>query len=127
IERVSAVLDPIATLALVFAPSQPGAEIWLLDRVTGKLVIRRIGPAGGAGDAADIALRAVELLRGSLLEIAIERPRSSSTASAAVRPPPSDVSRFVAETVPWRRAHFLHGVGVGLGAATVGLLPDNGT
>jgi hypothetical protein len=125
IERVSTALDPIATLALVFAPGKPAADIWLLDRVTGKLVIRSIDVGGG--DAADIALRAVELLRGSLLEIALEPRRSRASASpAAARPPPSEVSRFVAETAPWRRVHFLHGFGVGLGAAALGLLPDNG-
>jgi hypothetical protein len=118
IERASAGRNAIATLALVSLPGTNAAEIWLMDRVTGKLVVRRIdtGPGSGANDPADVALRAVELLRGSLLEIAIERRRPPR---AEVPPPPSDVRRFVAETAPWRREHSLHGLGVGLGAVAL--------
>jgi hypothetical protein len=129
IDRISAALEPIATLALVTAADGSAADIWLLDRVTGKLVIRRIAVGTGGSDAADVALRAVELLRGSLLEIAIERPAPSSPGRAAEArvPPPSEVRRFVAQSAPWRRAHFLHGFGVGLGVAALGMLPGDGT
>ena len=127
IERTSAT-GAIATLALVSVPGKAAADIWLMDRVTGKLVIRRIdtGAGNGAADASDIALRAVELLRGSLLEIAIERRRSPRQQVVDALPP-SDVSRFVAETAPWRRTHFLHGFGIGLGAAALGVVSDGGT
>jgi hypothetical protein len=127
IERGSAGRNAIATLALVALPGTTAAEIWLMDRVTGKLVVRRIdtAPGSGANDPSDIALRAVELLRGSLLEIAIER-RRPARAETPPSPPPPDVSRFVAETAPWRPVHFLHGLGVGLGAVALGVGAGSG-
>jgi hypothetical protein len=125
-------LDPIAVLAVSRAAGDArvdvGAEIWLLDRVTGKLVIRRVdgAPAGSAtGTAGDVALRAVELLRGSLLEIALEQPRAArSAAGPAAAPPPADVSRFVTASNPalfaGRRAYFSGGLGIGAAATALG-------
>ena len=116
-------LRPIAVLALTpVAGAGPGAaEISLLDRVTGKLVIRRIEPApppGRASAAGDLALRAVELLRGSLLEIALvpagpdppATPRPTSAASS-----PGSGSGVLAV----RRSFFVEGLG--LGAAVTAL------
>jgi hypothetical protein len=115
IEAAASALRPIAVLALA-ATSGAGAEIWLSDRLTGKLVIRRI-EAGGDGDtAASLALRAVELLRGSLLEITVE---ASPTPQARPAPPP-DVTRFVAITAPGHRGWFVEGLGLSLGAAVLG-------
>jgi hypothetical protein len=130
-------LDPIAVLAVTVAAARDGggglAEIWLLDQVTGKLVIRRVEDApagGGTGTAGDVALRAVELLRGSLLEIALETrpPAGKAAGPAAAAPPPADVSRFVTASNPalfsTRRAYFSGGLG--LGAAGTLLTALNG-
>ena len=111
IEAAAAALRPIAVLAIAAADGA-AAEIWLSDRVTGKLVIRRID-AGGDGDtAASLALRAVELLRGSLLEITFDRSPTAGNPAA-----PADVARFVATTAPGHRAWFGEGLGVSLGGA----------
>jgi hypothetical protein len=91
-------------------------ELWLADRVTGKLVIRRIETPGGRreGSAADIAVRAVELLRGSLLEVTVERPRPPRGQKAVEAP--ADVTRWVVESAPDRPAYFAQGLGVAVGA-----------
>jgi hypothetical protein len=113
VDAAAAALRPIAVLAIA-APAGAAAEIWVSDRVTGKLVIRRVEAA--EGDPAALALRAVELLRGSLLEIAVEE-----RAPAPSRPaPPADVTRFVATTAPGHRAFFVEGLGLSLGGAVFG-------
>src|ERR1035437_9780285 len=62
-------LGAIAAVRLV--PSGGGVEVWIVDRVTGKTVLREIvRPEGPSGEAdAMVAMRAVELLRASLLAI----------------------------------------------------------
>jgi hypothetical protein len=109
-------VDPIAVVALVLsaqaAPGKPAAEVWISDRVTGKLVVRglRIAPGSIDGAAADLALRAVELLRGSLLEIKFEKPRPAAHA-------PADVARFVGDVAgPEARAFAWQGLGLAVGA-----------
>lgn len=70
-----------------------GIELWVADRVTGKTVLRDVvAPDGGAHDT--IALRAVELLRASLMEMdAPHPPRGDTPAPPSLRavagvPPP---------------------------------------
>jgi hypothetical protein len=112
IDAAAIALRPIAVMAIA-ATAGAAAEIWLSDRVTGKLVIRRI-EAGTEGDpAASLALRAVELLRGSLLEITVEESPAPTPRPA----PPADVARFVATTAPDHRAWFVEGLGLSLGGA----------
>ncbi len=56
-------------------PSERGVEIWIADRVTGKTVLREMADDGGTPDRdAALALRAVELLRASLLEVGLPAP-----------------------------------------------------
>jgi hypothetical protein len=117
IEAAAAASSPIAVLAIATAAGAT-AEIWLSDRVTGKLVIRRF-EAGPEGDpAAALALRAVELLRGSFLEIAIEAPPARPSEPRAT--PPPEVTRFMAAAVLGRQPYFVGGLGIGLGAAVLG-------
>jgi hypothetical protein len=118
IEATSARLQPVATVAIRALPGAeaqaPAMELWLEDRLTGKLVIRRIdvasGPEGAA--AADLALKAVELLHGSLLEVTVQPP--------AERPPtPPAVTRWLKESAPDRPSYFARGLGLAAGAAAL--------
>ena len=45
------------------------ADVWIADRVTGKVVLREMLPRGAQIDGRVVALRAVELLRVSLMEL----------------------------------------------------------
>jgi hypothetical protein len=57
------------------------ADVWIADRITGKVVLRELLPRGAKIDGRVVALRAVELLRASLLEL------------DAGKPPPAEVPR----------------------------------
>jgi hypothetical protein len=78
LEKLSPASAGAATaLVAVVASAEPGsAELWVIDRVTGKTVVRRVN--AGATDprrmAEVLSVRAVELLRASFLELAIGRP-----------------------------------------------------
>ncbi len=75
-------------LVAVVASADPGiAELWVIDRVTGKTVVRRVSaPAAEPTRVAEIlAVRAVELLRASFLELAIA-PSTEATAPAPATP-----------------------------------------
>ncbi|HEY5089742.1 MAG TPA: hypothetical protein VIK30_07220 [Polyangia bacterium] len=83
LERASPASTGAATaLVAVIASADPGtAELWVIDRVTGKTVVRRVN--AGATDASRMAevlsVRAVELLRASFLELAIsKRPNAEA-------------------------------------------------
>ena len=49
------------------------ADVWIADRVTGKVVLREMLPRGPKIDGRVVALRAVELLRVSLMELDVRR------------------------------------------------------
>jgi len=49
------------------------ADVWIADRLTGKVVLRELLPRGAQIDGRLVALRAVELLRASLLELELPR------------------------------------------------------
>jgi hypothetical protein len=49
------------------------ADVWIADRVTGKVVLREMLPRGAKIDGRVVALRAVELLRVSLTELDVRR------------------------------------------------------
>lgn len=51
-------------------PSPRGVEVWIADRVTGKTLLRELSSADADGEQA-LALRTVELLRASLLEVSL--------------------------------------------------------
>ncbi|WP_148313727.1 hypothetical protein [Sorangium cellulosum] len=84
LEEVAREKDAVAAVRI--APSSGGVEVWLVDRMTGKTVLREMvtddtrSPSGGAA----LALRVVELLRASLMELDAPRPPAGEVA-----PPPS--------------------------------------
>ena len=64
-----------AIAAIHAVSSEHGVEMWIADRVTGKTVLREVASTDDAPDRdAALALRAVELLRASLLEVALPAP-----------------------------------------------------
>lgn len=82
LEKLSPASAGAATaLVAVVASAEPGnAELWVIDRVTGKTVVRRVN--AGATDpprmAEVLSVRAVELLRASFLELAIGAPPANN-------------------------------------------------
>lgn len=71
------------------------ADVWVADRVTGKAVLRHVHFGADSADAAAIfALRAVELLHASLLELGESHPTRGE-----VRAPP-EVQRWAAPPTP---------------------------
>jgi hypothetical protein len=115
IETTSARLQPVATFAIESIPGGTAVELWLQDRVTGKLVIRRVHVRSGSGAPADLALKAVELLRGSLLEITVQGRADGESASVAT----GEVARFVADSAPDRLDHFAQGLGIAAGVMAI--------
>ncbi|WP_437813694.1 hypothetical protein [Sorangium sp. So ce1078] len=83
-----------ALIGLFLAPDGQAAELWVVDPRTNKTLVRRIDTRGEAREhiVEVLAVRAVELLRASLLELLMSSRRSAVPAAA---PPPSKVSRQV--------------------------------
>jgi hypothetical protein len=77
LERLAEDNDAIATILLERQPG--GMDIWIADRTTEKMVLRRIPVEGGVGSEATAVTKSVELLRASLLEVRI--------APSPTRPP----------------------------------------
>ena len=121
IDAASARLQPVATFASRPIQESGGSgsgagavtELWSEDRVTGKLVIRRIDVGASPEAAADLALKAVELLHGSLLEVTVEPGQRRS-------PPPPEVTRWLADSAPDRTRYFVQGFGIAAGAGALG-------
>jgi len=61
----------VAAFRIVVAGDR--ADVWIADRITGKVVLREMLPRGAKIDGRVVALRAVELLRASLLELDMRR------------------------------------------------------
>ena len=102
------------------------ADVWITDRATGKTSMRRLrAPAGSAGtEAGIIALRVVELLRASLMELAVP-----GTEPSREPPPPPAVVKIAQESVapavlPARKEPGPFGVTIG--AAAIGAFNDAG-
>lgn len=74
-----------AVAAVRIVPSSAGIEVWIVDRMTGKTVLREIVTKEGSAASGDatVALRVVELLRASLMELDAARPPEGEMA-----PPP---------------------------------------
>jgi hypothetical protein len=89
---------------------EAGAELWLADRMLRKTVVLRLKPEGDAhgGEAARIAVQAVELVKARLAELAVTREREPRTPA-----PPASVHPLPA--VPTTRgAHPNLTLGIGL-------------
>lgn len=100
LEQLASREKSAAAILLVRPPGGAFFEVWISDRVTGKTVLRRVAPVAGSAEAGELlALRAVELLRGSLLELRDDHPPrgpeaptpalSAWLSPAASAPPPA--------------------------------------
>ncbi len=75
-----------AVVAILGEAGPDAIEVWVADRMTGKSMVRRTPyQAGGERDAEVLAIRAIELLRASLLEVDI-------AGRSLVHPPPVAVA-----------------------------------
>jgi len=97
VESASEGSQSFATIAINRAGSGALADAWISDHVTGKTVVRRLRVGGNSNAAAVLAIRVLELLRASLLEVAAP-PQGSETQA----PAPADVLGWVEPTLPRR-------------------------
>lgn len=90
--------DTMVSVTLRRSEDDSGVDVWILDRLSGKTLIRRITVALASPSAPTVlAVRTTELLRASLLEATVDPP-----VNPAPRPPvPAVVARWMA---PPRRA-----------------------
>ncbi len=91
-----------AVAAVRVVASRTGAEVWIVDRLTSKTVLREVvvGDPGSPSADATLALRVVELLRASLMELEAPRPPPGEVAPSprirailgplSSRPPPRE-------------------------------------
>ena len=97
LEKLAPTMAATAVVAVVEGGDPTSAELWVVDRMTGKTVVRRVHADPKAARVAEVlSVRAVELLRASFLELAI----TSRPAPDVVEVPlPSEpvVTRFVTE------------------------------
>jgi hypothetical protein len=103
-----------AVVAIVGDLSPDSVEVWVIDKVTGKSVVRRVPFEPAAARASEtLAIRAIELLRSSFLEIdlaAHDRRNQPGT-----EPPPAVVHFVETERLARHPARF----GVEVGGAGV--------
>jgi hypothetical protein len=106
-----------ATIALDRAGSGAFADIWISDHVTGKTLVRRLEVGEASNAATVLAIRALELLRASLLELATPRPPAEPVLRA-----PRDVLAWMEPALPQPkldpRGPF---AGTALGVSVLGL------
>jgi hypothetical protein len=111
---------PVATLALMRVAGKAAIDVWVVDRVSGKTLVRRV-EAIAEGDLvpAALAIRAVDLLQASLAESTLPGrvlPQKMPADLAALLPKP--LASKAAPTVG-----FGLGVGVGVLHSFAGLGP----
>ncbi|HMF43922.1 MAG TPA: hypothetical protein VKQ32_24785 [Polyangia bacterium] len=117
LEKVAPTMAATAVVAVVSASDPASAELWVVDRMTGKTVVRRVhaDPKEAARIAEVLSVRAVELLRASFLELAITSRPSPDVVDVPLPSAPV-VTRFATEALEepdWRWAVEAGGGGVG--------------
>ncbi len=114
-----------ASLGLFLRADAQAAEVWVVDRLTGKTVMRRIElTTTPAADVPEVlARRSVELLRASLLEILVET-RNEPPASPGPR---KDASRWASRALEAPRSRWGIEAGgqmlAGFGGLDVAVMP----
>ena len=115
-ERAGQDLAPSATIGIFGNLEKGSAELWVVDRITGKTVIRRLEVQASSDRPISevLAIRAQELLRASLVECLVEENRPNPTMAT----PPPQIHRWVKQAVESRVAPWT--LGLELGATTFG-------
>jgi hypothetical protein len=118
LEKVAPTMAATAVVAVVAGDDPASAELWVVDRMTAKTVVRRVHADPKAARVAEVlSVRAVELLRASFLELAITSRPAPDVVEVPLPTEPV-VTRFVTEELAeaepdWRWAVEAGGGGVG--------------
>jgi hypothetical protein len=92
--------NAVATVRLVRDPQTRATELWVSDRLTGKTLVRRVNVDPERAPRL-VALRVVELLRASLLELASPPHDDAPPVTPAMaQPPPPEIVKLVAPPPP---------------------------
>ncbi|HEX3852522.1 MAG TPA: hypothetical protein VHW01_16250, partial [Polyangiaceae bacterium] len=94
------------TVGLFLSPDGANAELWVVDRLTNKTVVRHVATGGESAKLLPevLAVKAVELLRASLLELVVER--NTAEASAAARAAAQRASDWAARPIAERKPRW---------------------
>ncbi|WP_437562292.1 hypothetical protein [Sorangium sp. So ce542] len=97
LERAAQDEGAFAAAAIFRSPAGATADLWIVDRVTQKTVVRTVEVSGAAAPSV-MAVRAVELLQASLLEASLLSSRASPDGAAGGERAavPEDVRRWMA-------------------------------
>jgi len=102
------------TVGLFLSADGNDAELWVVDRLTNKTVVRRVATRGDSERPSSeaLAISTVELLRASLLELTVER---NALASRASRPAVQHASEWAARPLMSPAPRW----GIEIGAAAI--------
>jgi hypothetical protein len=94
------------TVGLFLSPDGANAELWVVDHLTNKTVVRRVATGSESTKLLPevLAVKAVELLRASLLELVVER--NTAEASAAARASAQRASEWAARPIAERKPRW---------------------
>jgi hypothetical protein len=95
VENAAPETSSFATIAMNRAANGAFADVWISDHVTGKTVARRLEVGSGENATAVLAIRTLELLRASLLEVAAKVPPAEPPMAA-----PVDVVKWIEPALP---------------------------
>ncbi len=113
LEQLAARRGVDAVVAIVGDVSPDSVEVWVIDKVTGKSVVRTVPFEPKTARASEtLAIRAIELLRSSFLEIDLA---GNERGRQPLAPPPAVVHFVEMEPRAQRRERF----GLGVGAAAI--------
>jgi hypothetical protein len=113
LEIAVAAAGAVAAIALEDAPTSNAVDVWVNDRLTNKLSIRRVEAPATAATPELVAIRTVELLRASLIELRDPAPTASPTPPIQLPPAVEKLTTPALARHPtgWR------GFGIEIGAA----------
>jgi hypothetical protein len=128
VDRAGLSPAPVATIAIVKDEDVATLDVWVTDRATHEMVVRHLDAGGASRKRAPavLAVRAVELLRASLLE-ASERKKPPPAQTAAPKPPapkvPPESDAGASRPAPPDPLQFRGEVGVAMLYASPGISP----
>jgi hypothetical protein len=101
LDRAAEHEDAVAAISLLRSKDAATADIWISDRVTGKISRRTIGTAPGPEGPSVLAVRAVDLLRASLREFGpASKPPADVVGADQARAPARMLDWAAPESAP---------------------------